>query len=154
SPHQFALAERKLSDLPETRHHVDLHCGFAKFGGGSFDEIYDRARLIKVRGTNVPVPCAEDHLRIISIHMLREGAWRPIWLCDVAAALESRPMNFDWDRCWGKKKSNWVMCALRLAHELLGADLTGTPATKGNKSLPQWVVPAVLKEWGTFEPSM
>ena len=155
-PNQFGLAERSLAALPEMQGRVDIHCGFAKFGGGSFDEIYERGRLMRIGEIDVLVPCAEDHLRIICIHMFREGAWRPIWMCDVAVMLEARPLNFNWDHCQGQKRvwSNWVTCGLRLSHQLLGADITNTPAAGKGEPLPGWLVPTVLKEWGSSKPSM
>jgi Uncharacterised nucleotidyltransferase len=154
-PEQFASAVSALKNLPE-QYWVDLHCGFEKFGGGSFDEIYERSELVRLGEVDVRVPCAEDHLRVLCIHLLREGAWRPLWLCDVAVAVEARPANFDWDRCLGKNKrwSNWVISALRLAAELLATDLSGTPASENQKPLPRWLVRAILKEWESLEPSM
>ena len=43
----------------------------------------------------------EDQLRQLCLHLLRHGACRPLWLCDVAVMLESLPGDFDWDRCLG-----------------------------------------------------
>ena len=88
-PLELASAERAVNDMPE-KYKLDVHSGFEKFGGGDFDEIFSRAEVIRVGEVDGRVPCAEDHLRVLSIHMLREGAWRPLWLCDVAAAVESR----------------------------------------------------------------
>ncbi len=154
-PQEFADAESFIRGTAY-RYEVDLHCGFEKFGGGCFDEIYARSESIMVGETEVRVPCAEDHLRVLAIHMLREGAWRPLWLCDVAAAVESRPPDFDWDRSLGENRrwSNWVTCSLGLAHELLGADISGTPAERDLKPLPRWLVSTVLKEWESPLPSM
>jgi hypothetical protein len=155
-PHQFAAARAALGSLPDQGCEIDLHCGFEKFGGRSADEIYSRSLLVQLGETAVRVPGAEDHLRVLCIHMLREGAWRPLWLCDIAAAVESLPANFDWDWCMGKKRrwSNWIICALRLAHQLLGAEIENTPAAEQLKPLPQWLTRALLKEWGSLQPSM
>jgi hypothetical protein len=152
---QLALAQATLKALPPTALTVDLHCEFETLGGGSWDEVYTRAQVITLGETEVRVPRAEDHLRIISIHLLREGAWRPLWLCDVAAAVESRPSNFDWAICFGaaRRTSNWIECTLKLAHELLGADVSDTPAVD-LKRLPRWLTRTVLKEWATPAPSM
>ena len=111
---------------------------------------------MKLGESEVRIPSAEDHLRILSIHMLREGAWRPLWLCDVAAAVESRPAKFDWNICVGpcRQTSNWINCALKLAHELLGAKITGTPAADDAKPLAQWLTGTVLREWEATAPSM
>jgi hypothetical protein len=135
---------------------IDLHREFATLGGGDWEEIYSRSQLLKLGDCEVRVPGAEDHLRILSIHMLREGAWRPLWLCDVAVAVESRRANFDWSICLGQSRqtSNWINCALKLAHELLGAKITGTPAAEDSKPLPQWLTGTVLREWETIAPSM
>jgi hypothetical protein len=154
-PDDFVSAANVLRELPN-QYEIDLHCGFEKFGGGSIDEIYERSVLIRLGETDIRVPCAEDHLRILCIHLLREGAWRPLWLCDVAVVIESRSASFDWDCCLGKNKrwSNWIICTLRLARELLGADLTGTPASEIQKPLPRWLVRAILKEWESLRPSM
>ena len=155
-PEQFASAETALKNLPDKQYEVDLHCGFEKFGGGGMDRIYARSQVVQLGESNVRVLCAEDHLRVLCIHMLREGAWRPLWLCDVAAAVESLPVNFDWDCCVDKKRrwSNWITCALRLAHQMLGADIKNTPVAEKLKPLPQWLTKAVLKEWDSLQPSM
>jgi hypothetical protein len=155
-PAQFAAAGKALQRLPDQGCEVDLHCGFEKFGGRSVEEIYERSLLVRLGEETLRVPGAEDHLRALCIHMLREGAWRPLWLCDIAAAVETLPANFDWDCCMGKKKrwSNWIICALRLAHQLLGANIKNTPAAENLKPLPRWLILTLLKEWGSWQPSM
>jgi hypothetical protein len=153
---QVAATQVVLKRLPDAGVTVDLHREFATLGGGDWEEIYSRSQIMKLGESEVRVPSAEDHLRILSIHMLREGAWRPLWLCDVAAAVESQPANFDWNICVGpsRQSSNWINCALKLAHELLGANITGTPAADDSKPLPTWLTGTVLKEWGAAAPSM
>ena len=155
-PKQFASAQITLKNFQDEPYDVDLHEGFAKFGGGDFDQIYRRSRLAPLGETNVRVSGAEDHLRLLCIHMLREGGWRPLWLCDIAAAVESLPENFDWDCCLteDRKLADWVICAVRLAQQLLGADITSTPIDQRAKQIPRWLVPTILKEWGAPLPSM
>lgn len=153
---QFTLAHQLLKTAPRSGLAVDLHCEFATLGGGAWDEIYSRAQVLPLGDTGVRVPGPEDHLRIIAVHMLREGAWRPMWLCDVAAAVESRPANFDWHACAGpgRQTANWIDCALKLARELLGAEISGTPAAEDAQPLPPWLTGTVLKEWAAPLPSM
>jgi hypothetical protein len=155
-PRQFAEAGAALEKLPDVGCEVDLHCGFAKFGGGSVEAIYSRSRFVQLGETEVRVLCAEDHLRILAIHMLREGAWRPLWLCDIAAAIESRSADFDWNLCLteNRRQADWVICAMRLAHELLGASLDETPAAHITRPLPRWLVATILKEWESKTTSM
>ncbi len=155
-PEQFTRAETALESVSKVRCEVDLHCGFAKFGGGNVEAIYARSRLARLGETDVRVLCAEDHLRILAIHLLREGAWRPLWLCDIATAIESRSADFDWAVCLTKnrRRAGWVICAMRLAQQLLGASLDETPAARLNRPLPRWLVPTILKEWESQSPSM
>lgn len=156
-PEQFETARIALDEIPEGRYgDVDLHSGFKKFGGDNADEIYARSRLLSVGETQVRVLCEEDNLRFLSIHMLREGAWRPVWLCDIAVAVESRSAEFDWTACLTKNRrlADWVTCAIRLAEQLLGADISNTPAAERRKALPRWLTYTILREWGAQLPSM
>lgn len=155
-PAEFSLAETALDSLTENQWKVDLHSGFATLGGGDVDEIYARSHLVQLGETTVRVPSSEDHLRILCIHFLREGGWRPLWLCDIAAAVESLPADFDWAYCLGvnRRQADSLICAIKLAHHLLGAEISGTPANQRRSSLPRWLVPTILKEWGSPSPSM
>jgi hypothetical protein len=128
---------------------VDLHRGFAKLDTRTWDELYARSELLKLEDVQVRVLGPEDHLRALCFHFLREGAWRALWLCDIAVAVESRPANFDWGLFVGRdpKRREWFACSIALARHLLAADLDGVPETIANKRLPGWLVPAVLKAW-------
>lgn len=149
---EYTAAQTALKSLKDLRLDVDLHKEFAAFGDDCASEMFARSQTIKLRGTDVRVLCAEDHLRVLCAHFLREGAWRPLWLCDVAVALETRPANFDWSVCLTKSRraANWVGCAADLAHCLLGARIVGTPLESAR--LPEWIAPTVLNEWES--PSM
>jgi len=98
----------------------------------------------------------EDHLRLMALHLLRHGAWRPVWFCDLALMLETLPPDFDW-ACFMSgdgARTDAAVCAVRLAHELIGASLEGVPAAVRERTLPRRLVPAVLRQWGEarFEP--
>lgn len=155
-PEEFERAGKALEDLGDRRYDVDLHRGFESLGGGKVDEIHARSRLANLGNTNVRVPCAEDHLRILCMHFLREGGWRPLWLCDIAAAVEALPEEFDWSYCLGndRSRSDAVICSIAVAHQLLSANIGRTPAARKTRELPRWLVPAILKEWGSPQPSM
>ena len=98
---------------------------------------------------DVRVLKAEDSFRVLCLHLLHHGAFRPLWLCDIALALESRAKDFDWDRCLGRniRVADWVACTIGLAHQLLGANVEASPVARRAKNLPRWLVPAVLKQW-------
>jgi hypothetical protein len=149
-PGQYRAARAALDLRDSPPGNVDLHLGFGKFGHRQADDIFARSHLARLGGLEVRVLGEEDHLRFLCLHLLRHGAVRPLWLCDIALMLEARAEDFDWERCLGRarRQADWVACALGLAHQLLGAKVEGTPIARRAKELPSWLVPAVLRAWG------
>ncbi|MGE3440070.1 MAG: nucleotidyltransferase family protein [Blastocatellales bacterium] len=147
--HSAMTALLKAPNAPAAS--VDLHRGCAELDDRGFDEIFSRSRLIPVGGAEIRIFGAEDHLRLLCLHMLRHGAWRPLWLVDVAVALETRPEDFDWDYFLSgdRRRTGWVVCAIVLASELLGAKINDTPVAHRIGALPGWLAPTVLRQWGT-----
>jgi hypothetical protein len=148
-PEDYQKASRALEDVPHQWGLVDLHNGFGKFYERNSDEVWLRTQLIMLAGVEVRVLCPEDHLRFLCLHLLRHGATRPLWACDVAVALEGRASDFAWDICLGtsRRESEWIACALGIAHRLLGAEIAGTPVEQLASKVPRWVLSTVLKEW-------
>lgn len=136
---------------------VDLyHRDFEDLNERGIEELYARSLLVPLGDTEVRVPGEADHLRLLCLHWLRHHAWRPLWLCDIAAALENRSADFDWDVCLGRRSGNdtvagqrdWIICALALARELLGPRIDGdAPDAVREAHAPRWLVRAVLKQW-------
>jgi hypothetical protein len=149
-PDQFALASDILNRPENARHSVDLHRGFDKLDGADFGELYSRSRVTEVGETRIKVPALEDHLRILCVHLMRHGAARPLWLCDVAVMLNSLPDDFDWALCLrGGRAADLTACAIGLAHNLLGARVERTPVAGRARKLPRWVLPSALRQWET-----
>lgn len=149
----YAAVTSALSGSDAPASPVDLHRGAAELDDRSFDDLYDRSRLVTLGQVEVRILGPEDNLRLLCLHTLRHGAWRPLWLCDIAVATESRPADFDWDYFLSgdRQRSDWVACAMGLAHQLLGATVDDTPVEWRAKHLPRWLVPTVLLQWGTFQ---
>jgi hypothetical protein len=147
---QYSAAAAVLRSPAADGYAVDLHQGFFGLKDRTFDDLYACSRLVRVGAVDVRVLGPEDHLRLLCTHMLSHGAWRPLWLCDIGAALESRPRDFDWERCLAgnRRRADWVACAFGLAHQLLGARVEDTPAAWRATHLPSWLVPTVLRQWG------
>lgn len=151
----YQSAEAALRDLDPAKFRVDLHAGFAKFGIREEERLYARTELVSTDGAEIRILGAEDHLRVVCFHLMREGAWRPLWLVDVAAALESRPQSFDWQYCFGERlQARPVASAIALAHRLLGADINGIPEAQRFEKNPRWLTATVLNEWGSLRPTM
>lgn len=148
-PADFATAKRVLQTGDRILSNVDLHCGFETFDSPSWDSLRSRSVMVEMDGIGIRVLGPEDHLRLLCFHFLREGAWRPLWLCDIAVAIENRPANFDWDLLLrrNRRETDWLLCTFLLAHCLLDADLEGALPVRISESLPKWLVPCVRSEW-------
>lgn len=139
----FAAAEESLRDCQ-----LDFHAVPVELTDRSMEELFSRSSL---------VPCAEDQIRILSredqfallaIHLLKHGAWRPLWLCDLAVLLESSG-DFDWNLCLGKdpRRANWILTATGLAQTLLQASISDQEIAAQAAKVPEWLKQQVLKEW-------
>jgi hypothetical protein len=149
-PEQHATAVAVLANVKIEECYVDLHNGLSRrLTDQSLDALYARSQITRLGDVEVRMLGAEDQLVLLIRHFLRHNAWRPLWLCDIAAALESRPADFDWERCLGgqRHQADWVACTLGLAHQLLDARIEDTPINRRAECLPSWLVPAVLRQW-------
>lgn len=155
-PDQFDQAEAVLQTEEGKKFNIDLHKGFAKLDDVSLEELYAHTEVVRLGDVEVRILGPEDHFRILCVHLLRHSAWRPLWLCDIAAALEARPANFDWDRCLGRnpRQADWVACTVGLAHRLLGAKVDDTPVAERANNLPGWLIPSVLRNWDRPDPNL
>lgn len=129
---------------------VDLkHDESALLSAGDWDGLYARSRLVTLNESRIRVLGHEDLLRFLCLHLLRHSAYRPLWLCDIAAALEAAPPDFDWDIALGEDsvKRNWVACVLDIARVLLGAGRDDLPEQVSETRAPNWLVAEVLRQW-------
>jgi hypothetical protein len=144
-----------LAALPEAQgFNLDLHRGLENLDCRRFEEVFERTQLVELGDTRVRIPSDEDLLRIVCLHMLRHGGWRPLQFCDVALLVETRSPSFKWDICVGRSRReiNWVSTAIGLAHHLVGADIDGYPYAAQARRVPRWMIAQVLKSWETPEP--
>jgi hypothetical protein len=153
-PDQWPSALTALRQTGKQWDWLDLHEGVGDLPDRSWQEVYRRSQLAQVGGLEVRLLSPEDQLRQLCLHLMRHGAWRPLWLCDIGAALENRPGNFDWEYCLSGDRclTEWVLYALALASRLLGARLDDVELA-GASADPPWLVASVLHLWGSeFHP--
>lgn len=125
---------------------VDLHGGLPAAYGLAPDRLFGEAVALAVGAdARVLAPRPEHHLRLVAMHMLRHGGWRPLWLVDVAALVETAGPGFDWEEALGRDPlaRAWTATAIGLAATLLDCRPPAGVAT----APPAWVVRAVLAEW-------
>jgi hypothetical protein len=130
---------------------VDLHTKFSELDDRKTEDLFTRSITITLEGEQVRILSAEDQLALQAIHLLKHGGWRPLWLCDIAVAIESRAPHFGWDICLGRnqKRAKWITCAIGLAHTLLGAEIASVPVAAQAREIPTWLTDSVLKQWAT-----
>jgi hypothetical protein len=128
---------------------VDLHADLDKFQLASFETVHARAQRIPLGKHAIRVPSAEDHLRLVAVHFLIHGGYRPLWLCDVAAMLEGASEDFRWEVCFGDDPQigRWLACTFELAHRLLDARIDHVPPAHRVDTVPLWFEHTVLNEW-------
>ncbi|HEX7140819.1 MAG TPA: nucleotidyltransferase family protein [Vicinamibacterales bacterium] len=128
---------------------VDLHCQCEELSDRPWRSIVEKRIELRANETTVSVFSDEQHLRLLTLHFAKHAGFRALWLCDVAALVERQRATLDWDEILrGKRwRSSWVLGVVALARDLLGADVSGTPAER--LRLPRWAAPAVLHEWET-----
>lgn len=148
-PSDYKTAAAILAGPEATGCWVDLHNGFSELKDRTVDQLFERSRLIALDTEQIRVLSGEDQLGLLAVHFLKHGAWRPLWLCDIGAAIESLPTSFDWDICLGrdKKRAGWISCAIGLAHRLLGARQQDLPLSVRNQRLPDWLIRNILTQW-------
>lgn len=147
-PEHFKLAEDVLTAPEANDCWVDLHKHFSEIDERPIDELFARSRTVSLGEEQIRILGLEDQLALSSIHLLKHGAWRPLWLCDVGVAIESLPATFDWDVCRGTNntRANWIICAIGLARRLLGANTERLPPEMKTE-IPSWLVENVIKQW-------
>jgi hypothetical protein len=150
-PEDVHKAEAALADEERP---IDLSHRDLRNDGLSYRFLMEHSRVISVGDIKVRLACAEDHLRFLCLHFLRHGGWRPLWLCDIGAAVESRPDDFDWERCLGSnlRRRRWVICAIGLALWLLDVERSGLPTEVNDAKLPTWLRNTILAQWDSPDP--
>ncbi|MCU1279956.1 MAG: hypothetical protein JWM53_3502, partial [bacterium] len=113
-------ASAALLELAPAGYPIDLHRGFADVGG-DVAEIRARAQRVPLGDAEILVFGDEDHLRLLAVHLLRHGAWRPLWLCDLAVAVAADGLDWDYLMTSDRRRANWIGSALALAEELVSA---------------------------------
>ena len=127
---------------------IDFHPGAFELADRSIDDLLSRSQLVQCGDEEVRVLDNEDHFALLAIHLLKHGAWRPLWLCDLGLLLESMSNEFDWELCLGHndRRSNWILSAIGLAQALLNASINDERISK-RANAPAWLVDSVLKNW-------
>ena len=146
-PSQLEFARETLRDHGGLTD-VDLEHP-VEMGGSSLNELFERAVPTEHGGVEVLTLSDEDRLRVLCIHFLKSGGWRPLNLCDIAAVLEGGGVS-DASTCLTTSRAvvSWVGSTIACARDLLGADLGASPWAGGLPPAPRWLTKAIIEAWG------
>jgi len=126
---------------------VDLQADLSRYlPDRTTEQLLSSAEEVAVAGGTIRVLGASDHLRLVCLHQLHHGTWRPLWLCDVAVLVERLPPDFDWSTCLqgSRHLGEGVLALVELARHWLGARPAVVPP---ESTVPAWFERAVLRAW-------
>lgn len=150
APDEFERAKELLPLCTDRGLMVDLHRGLRHLDTLEWRDLFENTKLLKIEETNVRILKPEDHLRVLCVHWLNDGAAYREKLWDIYYAVENRQLDFDWQRCLDsvdQKRRKWIVCAIGLAHRYLGLELKDTPIAAEAKEIPDWIIKTVESEW-------
>ncbi|MCU1265034.1 MAG: hypothetical protein JWM21_1352 [Acidobacteria bacterium] len=148
-PEQYEAASELFGRAEVKDCWIDLHKHISELDDRPVQDLFERSTNLSLGRASVSVLSAEDHLALLAVHLLKHGAWRPLWLCDIGATIESLPATFDWQLCLGRNRTRagWIAAAIELAHKLLSARIDQVPPEARAANLPEWLVQNVLRQW-------
>ena len=147
-PEQHLRAARIAASEELRDCRIDFHAGTFELADRSIDDLVSRSQLAQCGGEQVRVLGNEDHFALLAIHLLKHGAWRPLWLCDLGLLLDTMSSEFDWELCLGRdqRRTNWILSAIGLARALLDASINDEEIS-ARANAPAWLVESVVKNW-------
>ena len=112
----------------------------------TLEQLLTSSERISIAGGEVHVLGTSDHLRLVCLHQLHHGSWRPLWLCDVAVLVELLPPDFPWSECLqgSRHLGEGVLAVVELARRWLGARPAVEPP---GSEVPEWFERAVQRAW-------
>lgn len=131
---------------------IDLHNEFSRHDSLEWDTLFARCETVEIDDEVIRILRPEDHLRVVCVHWLIDGAQYREKLWDIYYLVANRPKDFDWQLCLDEvepKRRRWIICAIGLAAKHFGLDLSGTPISSAADTLPGWLCARVEKEWAS-----
>jgi len=150
----FDRATRIVRDAEVSGLAIDLHNELRHLDTVAWPDLFSNSVLVDLEGEKVRVLRYEDHLRVLCVHFLTDGAWFRERLWDIYYAVDRRGSDFDWSRCLdvvADHRRRWIICVIGLAHRYLDLDVESLPFADEARRLPKWLIESVERQWSGAE---
>lgn len=136
------LARQEAGELTTM---VEIHAGRVSMLDRTLPEVMSRAVRVELEGLHYYEPSPQDHLRLVALHMLLHGGWRPIWVCDIFLFLQALPAEFPLEELL--RGPAWERQAL-LQAMAVSVEISGSPASRFELPPPAgWLRTALIEQW-------
>jgi len=150
----FDRATRIVRDAKVSGLALDLHNELRHLDTVAWSNLFSNSILVDLEGEMVRVMRDEDHLRVLCVHFLTDGAWFRERLWDIYYAVDRRRPGFDWSRCLdvvAPNRRRWIICVIGLAHRYFALNVDSLPFADEARRLPKWLLESVERQWSGAE---
>jgi hypothetical protein len=129
---------------------IDLHNELRRLDTRPWAELFRDSKLVQMGGVDVRILRPEDHLRVLIVHWLTNGAGDADRLWDVYYLIDDLADTLSWDAVFrpiSPIRQRWIACTIGLAHIKLGLNIDSLPDEYGAHRIPSWFSRFVEAEW-------
>lgn len=151
APEDYSKALKLIESEEAKRLNIDLHKGLRHLDLLEWQDLMENSQIVKIDETPVRILRPEDHLRVLCVHWLIDGAARKERLWDIYYTFHNTE-NFVWERCLNvisENRRRWIICTIGLAEKYLDVSLENTPFEFEKIKIPEWLIKACENEWNS-----
>lgn len=127
---------------------IDLQTHLWPLGKREVQDALRSQNRMSVEGVEARVLPPAIEIRFLAAHAAKHAFLRPLWSCDLTAAIEHFD-GLDWETVLSgsPRLRTWVGVSLGIAARLLEGDVP-TPVARPTADAADWLIPSVLAHWG------